>query len=112
MQFGAFVRLEAGVEGLIHISEMGHGRVNRAGDVVSEGQEGEVKVLAVDVSAQRIGLSLKALMPKPEKPKPPEPDPAEVAAAAEAKRKREEQAKHLKGGVSAPSGGEKFGLKW
>ena len=112
MQFGAFVRLEAGVEGLIHISEMGHGRVNRAGDVVSEGQEVEVKVLAVDVSAQRIGLSLKALMPKPEKPKPPEPDPAEVAAAAEAKRKREEQAKHLKGGVSAPSGGEKFGLKW
>jgi hypothetical protein len=62
-------------------------------------------------------LSLKALMPKPEqsKPeraKPAEPDPAEVAARAEASRKREEQTKLLKGGISAPSGGEKFGLKW
>ena len=117
MQFGAFVRLEAGVEGLIHISEMGHGRVNRAGDVVSEGQDVEVKVLAIDVAAQRIGLSLKALMPKPEqsktqRAKPAEPDPAEVAARAEASRKREEQTKLLKGGISAPSGGEKFGLKW
>ena len=109
MQFGAFVKLGTGVEGLIHISEMGHGRVNRASDVVSEGQDVEVKVLAVDVSAQRIGLSLKALMPKPETAKP---DPAEVGATAESKRKREENAKHLKGGISAPSGGEKFGLKW
>ena len=115
MQFGAFVRLEAGVEGLIHISEMGHGRVKSASDVVSSGQDVEVKVLSVDVDAQRIALSLKALMPKPEKPKapePPPPDPAEIAAAEEAKRKREEKAKHLKGGISAPSGGEKFGLKW
>lgn len=112
MQFGAFVKLEAGVEGLIHISEMGHGHVKRAGDVVSEGQDVEVKIISVDVDAQKIGLSLKALMPKPEKPKPPEPDPAEVAAAEEARRKREEKAKHLKGGIGGPSGGEQFGLKW
>src|SRR4051812_106081 len=67
MDFGAFVKLEPGVEGLIHISELGHGRVFRASDVVREGQEVEVKVLSVDEENQRIGLSLKALMTAPTK---------------------------------------------
>lgn len=113
MQFGAFVKLEPGVEGLIHISELGHGRVHRAGDVVSEGQEVEVKVLSVDPAAQRISLSLKALLPAPEKPAPPprveEPvDPKKE----EARRRRKEAERHLKGGIGGPSGGEKFGLNW
>ena len=61
MEFGAFVKLEPGVEGSIHVSELAHGRVWRPSDVVSEGQEVEVKVLSVDAEQQRIGLSLKAL---------------------------------------------------
>ena len=68
MDFGAFVKLEPGVEGLIHISELAHGRVFRAGDVVSEGQEVEVKILSVDPENQRMSLSLKALMAAPLKP--------------------------------------------
>ena len=110
MQFGAFVKLEAGVEGLIHISEMGHGRVNRSSDVVSEGQEVEVKVLSIDADAQRIGLSLKALLPEPEKPaaKPRE----EKARDEEPPRRRKKPDKNLKGGIGGPSGGEQFGLKW
>ncbi len=68
MEFGAFVKLEPGVEGLIHISELAHGRVFRAGDVVSEGQEVEVKILSVDPENQRMSLSLKALMAAPLKP--------------------------------------------
>jgi len=113
MQFGAFVKLEPGVEGLIHISEMGHGRVNKASDVVSEGQTVEVKVLSVDTDAQRIGLSLKALMPEPEKPagesrreKHDTPKPESL------KRREKESDKNLKGGIGGPSGGEQFGLKW
>lgn len=111
MNFGAFVKLEAGVEGLIHISEMGHGRVARAGDVVSEGQEVEVKVLSFDRESQRIGLSLKALLPPPEKPhhEPREPEHPPVESL---KRREKESDKLLKGGISGPSGGEKFGLKW
>jgi small subunit ribosomal protein S1 len=116
MQFGAFVKLEPGVEGLIHISELGHGRVFRTSDVLSEGQEVEAKVLSVDADAQRISLSLKALLPPPEKPAekkpepkaPPEPTPEELKRAAE----RREKQKTLKGGIGGPSGGEKFGLKW
>jgi small subunit ribosomal protein S1 len=116
MQFGAFVKLEPGVEGLVHISELGHGRVFRTSDVLSEGQEVEVKVLSVDVDAQRISLSLKALLPPPEKPehKRPEPPPRPEPTPEELKRaeRRRRQAAELKGGISGPSGGEKFGLRW
>jgi small subunit ribosomal protein S1 len=119
MQFGAFVKLEPGVEGLIHISELGHGRVQRVGDVLSEGQEVEAKVLSIDPENQRIALSLKALLPPPERPadkrperaeRParPEPTPEELKKAEE----RREKQKLLKGGISTPSGGEQFGLKW
>ena len=116
MQFGAFVKLAPGVEGLIHISELGHGRVFRTSDVLSEGQDVEVKVLSVDQDAQRISLSLKALLPPPEKPesKRPQPEPPAPPTAEELKRqeKRRQAAEHLKGGISTPTGGEKFGLKW
>ncbi len=112
MAFGAFVKLEPGVEGLIHISEMGHGRVNRAGDVVSEGQEVEVKVLSVDPEAQRIGLSLKALMPEPEKPATGGRGKDDHPPAESLQRRKRGSDKHLKGGIGGPSGGEKFGLKW
>lgn len=113
MQFGAFVKLEPGVEGLIHISEMGHGRVNKASDVVSEGQEVEIKVLSVDTEKQRIGLSLKALMPKPEKASSADKKAEdEIPVADSIKRKKKESDKNLKGGIGGPSGGEQFGLKW
>jgi small subunit ribosomal protein S1 len=117
MQFGAFVKLTPGVEGLIHISELGHGRVFRTSDVLSEGQDVEVKVLSVDVDAQRISLSLKALLAPPEKPQPqrrPDPPPPPEPTPEELKRaeRKREAAAQLKGGISGPSGGEKFGLKW
>lgn len=111
MDFGAFVRLEAGVEGLIHISELAHGRVMRASDIVSEGQDVEVKVLSVERDKQRIGLSLKALTAGPVKAdaRPADEDMPLPADAPKAPTKRQG---NLKGGIGAPSGGEKFGLKW
>jgi small subunit ribosomal protein S1 len=111
MDFGAFVKLEPGVEGLIHISELAHGRVFRTGDVVTEGQEVEVKILSVDVEKQRISLSLKALQAKPEKPddkKIADEDMPLPADAPKPPKKRQQ----LKGGIGGPSGGEKFGLNW
>ncbi len=111
MQFGAFVRLDPGVEGLIHISEMGHGRVQRSSDVVSEGQEVEVKVVSFDRESQRIGLSLKALLPPPEKA-PPEKGESDHPAPETLKRREKDSDKNLKGGISEPTGGEQFGLRW
>jgi ribosomal protein S1 len=112
MEFGAFVKLEPGVEGLVHISELAHNRIWRSSDAVSEGQEVEVKVLSVDTERQRISLSLKALTDRPKKPgedKPADEDMAPPPDAPKAPRKRAEQ---LKGGTGGPSGGDKFGLNW
>lgn len=59
MNFGAFVQLEPGVEGLVHISNMGTGRrINHPKEVLSEGDEVEVKVLSVVPETRRIGLEL------------------------------------------------------
>ncbi len=66
MDFGAFVELEPGVEGLAHISELDHTRVRRVGDILKEGQHLEVQILEVDPDRKRISLSLKALTAKPE----------------------------------------------
>lgn len=66
--FGVFVDL-GGVEGLIHVSEIGHARVAHPSEVLSPGQEVEVKVIKVDEGGEsgrsRVGLSLRALEPDP-----------------------------------------------
>ncbi len=62
--FGAFVDL-GGVDGLLHVSEMGWGRVKNPGDVVKVGQEIEVYVLAVDREKEKISLGLKQLIANP-----------------------------------------------
>jgi small subunit ribosomal protein S1 len=60
-QFGAFVELAPGVEGLVHISELGAGRrINHPKEVVSVGQDIEAVVLSVDHERRRIGLSMAA----------------------------------------------------
>jgi small subunit ribosomal protein S1 len=58
--FGAFVELEPGVEGLIHVSEMAWGKkVRKASDVVKPGETVEAVILGIDVPAHRISLGLK-----------------------------------------------------
>lgn len=59
--FGAFVELVAGVEGLIHISEMSDKRIKSCSEVVQAGQEVEARVLGVDQDNRRISLSIKAV---------------------------------------------------
>jgi len=109
MEFGAFVALEPGCEGLVHISELSHKRVWRASDVVKEGDEVEVLVLAMDAEAQRISLSMKALAPPPKAAKKPE---EEEPPPAEAPPKRRAPDRPLGGGLGRRKGGDSFGLKW
>jgi small subunit ribosomal protein S1 len=68
MEFGAFVELEPGVEGLIHISELAPQRVRRVGDIVQPGQEVTVVVLRVDPAGRKLSLSLKQALPKEAEP--------------------------------------------
>lgn len=58
MDFGAFVELEPGLEGLIHISELSPNRVRRVADIVQAGQDVEVRILKVEPEVKRIALSL------------------------------------------------------
>ncbi len=59
--FGAFVEIEKGVEGLIHISQLSTRRVEKPGEVLSEGQEITARVLEVNPADRRIRLSLSAI---------------------------------------------------
>jgi small subunit ribosomal protein S1 len=107
--FGAFVKLATGIEGLVHISELAHRRVQNVGQVLQEGQEVEVKILSIDRNAQRISLSLKATQAKPENAK----SQADSAPVEESRRESSVR-KHqgpLRGGTGS-GGGELFGLKF
>jgi small subunit ribosomal protein S1 len=60
-EFGAFVEVEPGIEGLLHVSELSTQRVRRVRDAVTEGQMVEVQVTQIDPENRRLGLSLKAI---------------------------------------------------
>ena len=110
--FGAFVRLEPGIEGLIHISELAHRRVFRSSDVLSEGEKVEVLILSVDAAAQRISLSLKALEARPETVKKKDEEEDEDVPVPSPPLPKAARKESLRGGTNRSSGGDSFGLKW
>lgn len=57
--FGAFARIDRGIEGLIHISELAHQVIKHPRDVVNEGDEFELKIIRIESERRRLGLSLK-----------------------------------------------------
>jgi small subunit ribosomal protein S1 len=111
-EFGAFVKLAPGVEGLIHISELAHHKVYRVENVVNEGQEVEVKIVSVDAEAQRIGLSLKALAAAPQRAEKKKPENVEAPDAPPRPLAVPKRGGPLRGGVGKSSGGDQFGLRW
>jgi small subunit ribosomal protein S1 len=60
--FGAFVELEAGIEGLVHVSEMSNDHVDDPHKVVAEGQTVKAEVISIDPAERKIGLSMKSLI--------------------------------------------------
>jgi len=60
--FGAFVEIEPGIEGLVHVSELREERVENPRDVVQEGQEVDVKIIDINTQDRKIALSIKALL--------------------------------------------------
>lgn len=95
-QFGAFMDLDGGIQGLIHLSEISHGVVKDIRDFIKVGEEIEAKIINFEPTKKRIGLSLKALQPLPEgmqedaKPKvkegPSEEDKIDEEVAPKAKK--------------------------
>ena len=67
LDFGAFVEVSEGVEGLIHVSEISWDHVEKPSDELNIGDEVEVKILSIDPEEEKIGLSIKALKEAPER---------------------------------------------
>jgi small subunit ribosomal protein S1 len=108
VNFGAFVRVRDGLEGLIHISELSHQRVAHPGDVVHEGQSLKLKIISLDSERHRLGLSLKQAEEPPARPAV-EPGAPGVATAPGAprqeRRPRPERSYSMSDAVQEPEGG-------
>src|SRR4029078_745852 len=85
--FGVFVELEPGLEGLLHISEISDQKIEKPEEALKVGQEVEVKILRVDSDERKIGLSLKRAMWAQEEEK------------REEQRQERSKAKGLRGGL-------------
>lgn len=59
--FGAFVELESGIDGLLHVSEISEERISKASDVLEIGQDVEVMILSIDEASKKMSFSMKAL---------------------------------------------------
>jgi len=104
--FGVFVELEPGLEGLLHISELADHKVDSPEEVVKVGDEIEVKILRVDRGERKIGLSRKKAhwtRPEDEEGESVEGETAEAGASKEQK-----EAKELNGGLGG--GGPLFSM--
>ena len=91
--FGAFTKLEEGIEGLIHISELADRRIEKPEEIVSVGDELDLKVINLSPKDRRIGLSLKALLAEQERAAAPEeeekPSKARPERPSRSRRERE-----------------------
>jgi len=78
-EYGAFVELAPGLDGLVHISEVAHKRVNKISEELEIGQDVDVKILEIDKTKKRISLSIKDCIEAPEvEEAPAEEAPAEA----------------------------------
>ncbi len=101
-EFGAFVNLEDGIDGLIHISELSEQRIRSVTDAVKVGDEVEVRVLKVDSASKKISLTLR--------PPPKEPSPEELAKIQADRAKAEKRRnKPRRGGITIGWGVEGLG---
>jgi small subunit ribosomal protein S1 len=102
--FGVFVELEPGLEGLLHISELADHKVESPEDVVKVGDEIEVKVLRVDVAERKVGLSRKRLGWSKEEVEAADAETPEAATPA-GKAPAKPKARELRGGTGSGTGG-------
>jgi len=99
VNFGAFVRVRDGLEGLIHISELSHNRVTHPGEVVKDEQTLKLKVISLDSERHRLGLSLKQAEETPVRETPAD------APKRETRRARPERGFSMTDAVQEPDGG-------
>ena len=65
--FGAFVEVEKGVDGLVHVSQISYERIETPASVLNVGDEVDAKIISLDIEAKKMNLSIKAVLPEPER---------------------------------------------
>ena len=86
--FGAFVEVEKGIDGLVHVSQISHERIETPASVLNVGDEVDAKIMALDPEARKMNLSIKALLPEAErKPRAPREEGEERPARRRAPRR-------------------------
>ena len=86
--FGAFVEVEKGIDGLVHVSQISNERIETPASVLNVGDEVDAKIMALDPAAKKMNLSIKALLPEAErKPRAPREEGEERPARRRAPRK-------------------------
>ena len=83
MAFGAFAQVVEGVDGLIHISQIAQQKIGKPADVLEVGQEGDVKIIAIDEEKQKVSLSIRALLDEAQAEAEAMPEEAAEATDAE-----------------------------
>lgn len=99
--FGAFVEIEKGVDGLVHVSQIAYERIETPATVLNVGDEVDAKIVALDIEAKKMNLSIKATLPAPEKKAKPEaPANEEAPKKVRAKKEDEELSNWSEGSIS------------
>ncbi len=65
--FGAFVEVEKGIDGLVHVSQISYERIETPASVLNVGDEVDAKIISLDPAAKKMNLSIKAVLPEPER---------------------------------------------
>ncbi len=90
--FGAFVEIEKGIDGLVHVSQISHEWLENPTSVLTIGQEVDAKIMALEPETKKMTLSIKALEPKPEvAPRKKKEEDAEVEAKPKKARREHKQ---------------------
>ena len=107
-KFGAFVALDGGRSGLVHISEIANSFVNDVHDFLQEGQT--VKVLVLSTENGKINLSIKKALPQQERPAPRGPRPGQQHTASAAPRPAQQPRSYARAPLQPlpPSGDQSF----
>lgn len=101
-EFGAFIELETGLEGMVHISELAWRRVGSVGEILKVGDSREFQVVEVDPKRKRVSLSVKAMEKRPEPVRTEKPQEEPEAPAEDPKKPRNT---NLRGGTGTAAGG-------
>lgn len=83
--FGAFIEVEKGIDGLVHVSQISHERIETPATCLNVGDEVDAKIIAIDAEARKMNLSIKALLPEGEKKRPQKVEEGEEVHAKKAR---------------------------